>query len=124
MSDPDATIAALAEALAASQQTVSGLEATLRKQARLIEGLQRQVAELLAKMEPSSAPAPTTAASSAAATPRDDEPSCIVPPSRRKWKKKGKGKPKRAPLPPHLERDVQEIPVPDFPRARETTSPS
>ena len=114
MPDSDPTYAALVEALAASQrmnealtEQVAQLQAALRHQTRLMEGLQRQVGVLLAQQQGERPPPPPR-------TDRDDSeppaspPSVTQPPPRRKKTPPKKKTPKRKALSKSLERRVEE----------------
>ena len=68
----------------------------------MVEGLQGQLEELLrAKGLPIQRPR----------KPRADKPSKLKPPPPRPKKTGGKRKPRREPLPEHLERDVEQVPI-------------
>ncbi len=129
MSGSDPTTVALVEALASAHRTVESLtaqnealQADVRQLTRLVEGLQRQVAELLARQPAPSSAAPDASSNAGAGTPepRNDRPSSITPPKRRKETKRPKRKPRRGPPPAHLERDTEEIPVRDCPSCGST----
>ena len=118
MSDSEPTYAALVEALAASQrmnealtEQVAQLQAALRHQTRLMEGLQRQVGVLLAHQHGERPPPPKPPPPK---TDRDDSeppaspPSATQPPPRRKKTPPKKKTPKRKALPESLERRVEE----------------